>query len=379
MAINVDVARAGAPLLNLRGVTDVRQPAATAAQKDELGMLGNLLAGSSAPMTQQQKMRRDIGGLFGVDTRSPMEKLREQLADMPLKTAADYANAAQVAKDLGLTAQAIQLSQKSAQLGETEEKTRVATEATVAGRAAEAQRVIATMENTTDPRIMKELQGLIPSVAQGTLAGADLTTAIDKVTSSYQMERMTEAEGTRYEGLVAADERLSRLTTEPGIIAKVFGADASPAIAQAVVVDEIHRQRQLDPVAPMTTIIDRTIDELQTKVNEGMGFDSPDSRVSTTPPLETVSTGIPFVPAGQGMTGEEQRAYLEEQKASTQQQVAEINRRVQAQLDEEDRQGRRPRTAKERSNRAEELRYLMFKQQGMDLRPFGIPSAAGPL
>ena len=115
MAINVDVARAGAPLLNLRGVTDVRQPAATASQKDELGMLGNLLAGSSAPMTQQQKMRRDIGSLFGVDTRSPVEKLREQLAGIDMTSAAGLQQGAQFAKDLKLSAQAIQLNTLASQ------------------------------------------------------------------------------------------------------------------------------------------------------------------------------------------------------------------------------------------------------------------------
>lgn len=296
-----------------------------------------------------------------------LERAKQEMANIPVR-------GEMAASGLRLAA-----GMEDPRITKLKEAERQAQQAAASKATGELARIQAALDNTTDPRVKRAIASLAPSVAQGTLAGADLTNALDKATSSYQIERMTEAEGTRYEGLVAADERLSRLTTEPSIIAKVFGADASPAIAQAIVVDEIHRQRQLDPVAPMTSIIDRTIDELQTKVNEGMGFDSPDSRVSTTPPLETVSTGIPFVPAGQGMTGEEQRAYLEEQKASTQQQVAEINRRVQAQLDEEDRQGRRPRTAKERSNRAEELRYLMFKQQGLDLRPFSIPSAAGPL
>lgn len=86
----------------------------------------SLLAGLMSPMPQQtqtQQTRTNIGRLFGLDTRPPMEKLQEQLAGMPLTTAADYANAAQVAKDLGLSAQAIQLSQKSAQLRTEEQKT----------------------------------------------------------------------------------------------------------------------------------------------------------------------------------------------------------------------------------------------------------------
>lgn len=296
-----------------------------------------------------------------------LERAKQEMANIPVR-------GEMAASGLRLAA-----GMEDPRVAKLQEAERQAQQAASVKASSELARIQAALQNTTDPRVKRALASLAPSVAQGTLAGADLTTAIDKATSSYQIERMTEAEGTRYEGLVTSDERLLRLTTEPGIIAKVFGDDTSPAIAQAIVVDEIHRQRQLDPVAPMTNIIERTIDELQVKVNAGMDFDSPASRVSSTPPLETVSTEIPFVPAGQGMTGEEQRAYLEERKASTQQQVAEINRRVETQLDEEDRQGRRPRTARERANRAEELRYLMFKQQGMDLRPFGVSSAAGPL
>jgi len=108
MAINVDVARAGAPLLNLRGVTDVRQPAAASQAKDD-GMLGNLLAGSTAPMTQQQKMRRDIGTLFGVDTRSVDEKVRSALLDSGIspESSAGYNMAAQLYAQEGATAKAL--------------------------------------------------------------------------------------------------------------------------------------------------------------------------------------------------------------------------------------------------------------------------------
>jgi len=112
-----DFTRAISPLLNLGRAT---QPQPTQATTSD-----SLLAGLMAPMppqTQTQQMRTNIGSLFGLDTRPPMEKLREQLAGMPLTTAVDYANAAQVAKDLGLSAQALQLSQKSSQLGAAEQE-----------------------------------------------------------------------------------------------------------------------------------------------------------------------------------------------------------------------------------------------------------------
>jgi len=104
----IDLVSAGAPLLNLRGVTDVRQPAATP-QTETPGMLGNLL-GSEGPMTQQQKMRRDIGGLFGVDTTSPSQKLKNQLAEtgVSLATSEGLIQAATFAKNLGLSGAAVE-------------------------------------------------------------------------------------------------------------------------------------------------------------------------------------------------------------------------------------------------------------------------------
>lgn len=80
MAINVNLAGALAPLLNYRGVAPA--PQATQ-QPQDTGMLGNLLGGvQQAPETQQQAMQRQIGGLFGVDTRTTAQKLRDQLKSM---------------------------------------------------------------------------------------------------------------------------------------------------------------------------------------------------------------------------------------------------------------------------------------------------------
>ena len=240
-----------------------------------------------------------------------LERAKQEMANIPVR-------GEMAASGLRLAA-----GMEDPRITKLKEAERQAQQAAASKATGELARIQAALDNTTDPRVKRAIASLAPSVAQGTLAGADLTNALDKATSSYQIERMTEAEGTRYGGLVAADERLSRLTTEPSIIAKVFGADASPAIAQAIVVDEIHRQRQLDPVAPMTNIIDRTIDELQTKVNEGMGFDSPDSKVSTTPPLETVSTGIPEYEPPEDVSA----------RTTTADEITSIQRAIEAELD----------------------------------------------
>jgi hypothetical protein len=119
----IDLVNPGAPLLKLRGVTDVRQPAATTSQKDELGMLGNLLAGSSAPMTQQQKVGRNLSRMFGVDTRSVDEKVASELLALGLtpNSAAGLNKAAQLYSQEGATAKALQ-SQMQADTKEQEEQ-----------------------------------------------------------------------------------------------------------------------------------------------------------------------------------------------------------------------------------------------------------------
>jgi len=339
----------------------------------------SLLAGLMAPMpqTQTEQMRTNIGGLFGLDTRPPMVKLQEQLAGMPLTTAADYANAAQVAKDLGLPAQAVQLSQKSAQLGETEEKARVATESAIAGRAAEAQRVIAAMENTTDPRIMKELQGLIPSVSAGLLSGSELTTAIEKSIDRYSIEPLTAAERESIGRLVDEDPELQSLMQKPGFFARLFGAE-NDARGREELIREFGRIQQMNPGISDSQIIDMFLAENQSAIEmvvQGEGTDAP---------TETVSGEPSFVPAGETpegnplMTGAEQRAFLDKVGNDKAAQVTEINRLVVKRLDEEDAAGRRPRNERERSRRAAQLRREYARTLGLDVTPPTIATPGGP-
>jgi hypothetical protein len=184
-----DFTRALSPLLNLGKAA---QPQATQATTSD-----SLLAGLMAPMPQQtqtQQMRTNIGRLFGLDTRPPMEKLQEQLADMPLTTAADYANAAQVAKDLGLSAQAIQLSQKSAQLRETEEKTKLSIQQQQAKVSAGVARVQSVADSIEDPATKQRLYGLLPQIASLDLTGDDIGKSIDDILEQERESKLSPKE-----------------------------------------------------------------------------------------------------------------------------------------------------------------------------------------
>jgi len=157
----------------------------------------SLLAGLMAPMPQQtqtEQMRTNIGRLFGLDTRPSMVKLQEQLAGMPLTTAADYANAAQVAKDLGLPAQAIQLSQKSAQLRETEEKTRLSIQQQQAKVSAGVARVQSVADSIEDPATKQRLYGLLPQIASLDLAGDDIGKSIDDILEQERESKLSPKE-----------------------------------------------------------------------------------------------------------------------------------------------------------------------------------------
>ena len=369
-----DFTRALSPLLNLGRAA---QPQAT--QPTQATTSDSLLAGLMAPMpqTQTQQMRTNIGRLFGLDTRPPMEKLQEQLAGIDMTTAAGLQQGAQFAKDLGLSAQAIQLNALAAKQGEVEEKTRVATEATVAGRSAEAQRIIAAMGNTTDPRIMRELQGLLPSVATGNLSGSELTTAIEKTFDRYSIEPLTAAERESIGRLVDEDPELQALMEKPGFFSRLFGAEDSSR-GREELIREFGRIQQMNPGISDDQIIDIFLAENQSAIEmvvQGEGTDAPTEDVSGEPPV---------VPAGETregtplMTGAEQRAFLDKVGNDKAAQVAEINRLVVKRLDEEDAAGRRPRTGRERSQRAAQLRREYARTLGVDVTPSSVATPAGP-
>ena len=60
--------------------------------------------------TAAASMRDSVGRLFGVDTRTPSEKLQEQLAGTDLSSSAGLSKAAQLARSMGMDAQAVALA-----------------------------------------------------------------------------------------------------------------------------------------------------------------------------------------------------------------------------------------------------------------------------
>lgn len=156
----IDLVSAGAPLLNLRGVTDVRQPAA--AQPQAPGMLGNLLAGASVPESQQEQMRRQIGGLFGIDTRSPAEQFRDRLlqSNIDTNTSEGVAQAVQIAKELNMPSLASELTEQQREMERTNE-------ALGANRAFKAMYFQDLADSVEDEGLKSFLTNRVPAILGG--------------------------------------------------------------------------------------------------------------------------------------------------------------------------------------------------------------------
>jgi len=87
--------------------------ATSSQQQQSTSPTGNLLADLMAPppaRTQAEQLRTSIGGMFGLDTRPATEKLADQLANIPLSTSEGLKQAAALAKNLGLSRQAMMLA-----------------------------------------------------------------------------------------------------------------------------------------------------------------------------------------------------------------------------------------------------------------------------
>jgi len=87
--------------------------ATSSQQQQSTSPTGNLLADLMAPppaRTQAEQLRTSIGGIFGLDTRPATEKLADQLANIPLSTSEGLKQAAALAKNLGLSRQAMMLA-----------------------------------------------------------------------------------------------------------------------------------------------------------------------------------------------------------------------------------------------------------------------------
>ena len=104
--------------IDLTGLLGIETPQARSQRLLEEGasLSSAIQAGSPAAVaamnlpTAQASMRGSVGRLFGLDTRTPSEKLQAQLAGTDLSTSAGLSRAAELARNMGMDAQAVALA-----------------------------------------------------------------------------------------------------------------------------------------------------------------------------------------------------------------------------------------------------------------------------
>ena len=104
--------------LDLTGLLGIETPQTRSKRLLEEGAALSAAVQSGSPAavaaanlpTAAASMRGSVGRLFGVDTRTPSEKLQEQLAGTDLSSSAGLSKAAQLARSMGMDAQAVALA-----------------------------------------------------------------------------------------------------------------------------------------------------------------------------------------------------------------------------------------------------------------------------
>ena len=104
--------------LDLSGLLGVESPQARSKRMLQEGtaLQQAVLAGSPAAVAAANlpaataSMRGNVGRLFGIDTRTPAEKLQAELAGTDLSSAAGLSKAAELARNMGMDAQAVALA-----------------------------------------------------------------------------------------------------------------------------------------------------------------------------------------------------------------------------------------------------------------------------
>ena len=104
--------------IDLTGLLGIETPQARSQRLLEEGasLSSAIQAGSPAAVaamnlpTAQASMRGSVGRLFGLDTRTASEKLQAQLAGTDLSTSAGLSRAAELARNMGMDAQAVALA-----------------------------------------------------------------------------------------------------------------------------------------------------------------------------------------------------------------------------------------------------------------------------
>jgi len=154
---------------------------------------------------------------------------------------------------------------------QAQEAQRQSNEAFVMRNKAELTRLQAALDNTTDPRVRRELASLAPLIVQGNLVGADLTTAIDNSIERYTIEPLTATELASLGRLVDEDPQLKALIEKPGIIARLFGAE-NPEQGREGLIREIGRLKQLYPNLSDKEVINQFLADVSSEiVIEGEG------------------------------------------------------------------------------------------------------------
>ena len=115
--------------MDLTGLLGIETPQARSKRLLEEGAALSAAVQSGSPAavaaanlpTAAASMRGSVGRLFGVDTRTPSEKLQEQLAGTDLSSSAGLSKAAQLARSMGMNAQAVALATQAGLVRQEEE------------------------------------------------------------------------------------------------------------------------------------------------------------------------------------------------------------------------------------------------------------------
>jgi uncharacterized FlaG/YvyC family protein len=166
--------------LDLSGLLGIETPQARSKRMLQEGtaLQQAVLAGSPAAVaaanlpTAAASMRGNVGRLFGIDTRTPAEKLQAELAGTDLSTSAGLSKAAEFARKMNMNAQAIALATQAGLTRQQERETQTKKNTIVGLRAAvsnlmgDDETSKAAISQITDTDVLTELYKELNDPAQ---------------------------------------------------------------------------------------------------------------------------------------------------------------------------------------------------------------------
>jgi len=158
-------------------------------------------------------------------------------------------------------------------VAEAQEAQRQSNRAFRAKANAELARVQAAFQNTTDPRVRRELAALLPLVRGGTLGGEELSNLLSEIPARYEIKPMTAAQRTSYDNLINEDPELMKLIEEPSFLSRVFGSEATPETGRESLISELHLLQQQNPNIPLGQLADIFLETMGPQILqvEGVG------------------------------------------------------------------------------------------------------------